>query len=423
MQTSDYREDVVTLFIIEKVTGNEIAAGDMPRGKQLGYLFSGATAQTIAHELGHGVFHLDHPFDRANAAKSFDRGDLVDNLMEYGNGTNLVKLQWDAIHAPGIVIGMFERDEYAIAINLQWIKEKIKEILKDLSLNTGQTMLTYIITDIYMDNYIDWNWSNWTKTDISDAMKAIKEYLKDNDGFKLMRKISEIISKHSINSDASQLMSITSMTWTENIQSQDVNTVASLTNKMITSNKDAATVIFGLLFEFKYGVGPETREFDAGSVLTKGVLDFYLVEEGREWFYKWRADLYFQSLRDNNERLLYNNPISLQNDEREVYKPTFSPIIGPLQAGLDLIKQYIGGFYMEFYPDEQGKQLEFVLYNAVNLKSLVGHYLYINELTDKNIFPEQYPRESGKITPLGEIIQILRWKENINNERFDKYKP
>ncbi|MDR1202627.1 MAG: hypothetical protein LBL58_13515, partial [Tannerellaceae bacterium] len=83
MQTSDYKEDVVTLFIIEKVSGNEGVAGDMPRGKQFGYLFSGATAQTVAHEIGHGVFHLDHPFDRANAARSFDRGDLADNLMEY----------------------------------------------------------------------------------------------------------------------------------------------------------------------------------------------------------------------------------------------------------------------------------------------------------------------------------------------------
>jgi hypothetical protein len=116
-------ETSLCLFLIENVTGAEGIAGDMPRGKQFGYLFGGSTARTVAHEIGHGLFHLDHPFDRANAAKSFDRGDLADNLMEYQDGTNLVKLQWDAIHAPGLVIGLFERDESGMA------KEESTDIL------------------------------------------------------------------------------------------------------------------------------------------------------------------------------------------------------------------------------------------------------------------------------------------------------
>jgi hypothetical protein len=110
-------ETSLCLFLIENVTGAEGIAGDMPRGKQFGYLFGGSTARTVAHEIGHGLFHLDHPFDRANAAKSFERGDLADNLMEYQDGTNLVKLQWDAIHAPGLVIGLFERDESGMAVD------------------------------------------------------------------------------------------------------------------------------------------------------------------------------------------------------------------------------------------------------------------------------------------------------------------
>ncbi|MDR2474472.1 MAG: hypothetical protein LBD45_01310 [Bacteroidales bacterium] len=113
MQSTDYQDGVITLFMIENVTGNEGVVGDMPRGKQFGYLFNGATSQTIAHEIGHGVFHLDHPFDRANAAKSFGKGDLSGNVMEYPpySGNQFVKLQWDAIHAPGLVIGVFETDE------------------------------------------------------------------------------------------------------------------------------------------------------------------------------------------------------------------------------------------------------------------------------------------------------------------------
>ncbi|MDR3140741.1 MAG: AHH domain-containing protein, partial [Tannerellaceae bacterium] len=116
-------ETALCLFLIENASGTEVLTGDMPRGQQFGYLFKGSTAQTIAHEIGHGLFHLDHPFDRANAAKSFDRGDLSDNLMEYSGGTNLVKLQWDAIHAPGLVIGLFERDDSGMA------KEESTDIL------------------------------------------------------------------------------------------------------------------------------------------------------------------------------------------------------------------------------------------------------------------------------------------------------
>jgi hypothetical protein len=401
-------EESLCLFIIENATGTDGIAGDMPRGKQFGYLFQGSTSQTIAHEIGHGLFHLDHPFDRANASKSFDQGDLPDNLMEYGGGTNLVKLQWDAIHSPGLVIGLFERDEQGMAIDLQRVKDKLKEILKDLTLNSGHAMLTAIINGIYIDNFIDWSLSKWTFDDIQDALKAINEYIRNQDVTKLMEKISEIISKHTTNSEASQLMDLTSMSWIENLQTKDVSSATSLTNKMVNSNKDAATVIFGLLFEFKYGIGPQTREFDENSVLTKGIKDFYLVEEGRDYFYQTRAKYTMDSL--------YLYPIAIGTVEGEFY-PQFGAT-GAFKAGADLVKQYIGGFYMEMFPDKQGEGMGIILHNDVNLKSLVLHYLYINDITEEKIFPEQYPRVNGEITPLGEIKQVLRWKERIIKDKF-----
>jgi hypothetical protein len=67
---------------------------------------------------------------------------------------------------------------------------------------------------------------------------------------------------------------------------------------------------------------------------------------------------------------------------------------------------------MELYPNIQGKEMELVLYNDVNLKSLVLHFLQINEVTGKEIFPDKYPRIKGHVTPLGEVKQILKWKEN-----------
>lgn len=69
--------------------------GDMPRNKNVGYVFSSATtygtdtdAWTIAHELGHGIFDLEHTFDfgvNKNTTK---------NLMDYSQGTETKVWQW-----------------------------------------------------------------------------------------------------------------------------------------------------------------------------------------------------------------------------------------------------------------------------------------------------------------------------------------
>jgi len=112
----DYDPAALYLFVLEKCDDKNIT-GDMPRSKQFGYLFTGAVghgkaadealSRTIAHELSHGIFHLNHTFDTQYQIPKAS----TKNLMDYTDGTDLVKHQWDAIHDPGIVIGMFERDE------------------------------------------------------------------------------------------------------------------------------------------------------------------------------------------------------------------------------------------------------------------------------------------------------------------------
>jgi hypothetical protein len=237
-----------------------------------------------------------------------------------------------------------------------------------------------------------------------------------------MKTISKILSKHSTVTEASQLMDLTTMAWIENLHAKDISSATSLTDKMINSNRDAATVIFGLLFEFKYGIGPKIREFDKNSILTKGILDWSLIEKGRDFFYQKKAPFYLEGVKKNDNTLLNKNPMAMQKNggDNEIYDASFTPV-ELANAGLDLIRQYIGGFYMEIYPNKQGKEMEFVLYNDVNLKSLVLHYLQINEMTGKEVFPEKYPRINGQVTPLGEVKQIFKWKENIDTKQFNRY--
>jgi hypothetical protein len=56
-----------------------------------------ALARTLAHEIGHGAFVLEHSFD---AHPDDLPQHQTDNLMDYANGTHLYKWQWDLIHDP-----------------------------------------------------------------------------------------------------------------------------------------------------------------------------------------------------------------------------------------------------------------------------------------------------------------------------------
>lgn len=115
MLTSEYNNETVYLFVMDKESNMQGVKGDMPRDSKMGYLFPTYDYKVIAHEIGHGVFLLKHPYAKGIMTGQFEKGALVDNLMDDPIGTRLAKLQWDALHAPGIVIGWFEKDEDGMA--------------------------------------------------------------------------------------------------------------------------------------------------------------------------------------------------------------------------------------------------------------------------------------------------------------------
>jgi TANFOR domain-containing protein len=97
------------IFVLNNANEQNVA-GDMPRGKQFGYIFTSGNTNpslTAAHEIAHGLFKLRHTFDGYGLLDT----DLTDNLMNYANGETLAKLQWDLLHDPGITIGLFDKDE------------------------------------------------------------------------------------------------------------------------------------------------------------------------------------------------------------------------------------------------------------------------------------------------------------------------
>jgi TANFOR domain-containing protein len=103
------------LFLVKNPKSSTLA-GFMPRGKECGFIFvdkngsEEAIVRTIAHELGHGAFTLQHPF--ADEKYTMKPQGSTNNLMDYTlSGTALYKYQWDRMRYPEIVMGLFEDDD------------------------------------------------------------------------------------------------------------------------------------------------------------------------------------------------------------------------------------------------------------------------------------------------------------------------
>ncbi len=106
------RDNTYYLFVIAEPR-NESTLGYMPRNRRAGFLFAGPHRgnareflKTIAHELGHGAFNLKHTFAEHNLPPG-----ATDNVMDYSDGSALYKYQWDYIHEPRTVPGLFEGGE------------------------------------------------------------------------------------------------------------------------------------------------------------------------------------------------------------------------------------------------------------------------------------------------------------------------
>ena len=93
------------LFITEKAssTGQK---GFMPLGGQYGYAYKSKDKNTPAHELGHGVFRLEHPWSN----KLIKTPQAATNLlMDYAGGTELSHFDWKQINDPKLKLYTFQK--------------------------------------------------------------------------------------------------------------------------------------------------------------------------------------------------------------------------------------------------------------------------------------------------------------------------
>lgn len=114
-QGREIKKDQYYVFITKGITPSKPISGFMPRHSQFGFVFtnqSGSEAKAtsdlatiVAHELGHGVFELEHPWSQ------FSTGDKNSNtpwLMDYTAGTTLAYPHWQRISHPKFGLYVFD---------------------------------------------------------------------------------------------------------------------------------------------------------------------------------------------------------------------------------------------------------------------------------------------------------------------------
>ncbi|EZH71332.1 hypothetical protein ATO12_10800 [Aquimarina atlantica] len=105
--TGTYQKDTYYLFVTDIPPSDSSTDGFMPLKSQFGFIFAqNDKGRVAAHELGHGVFGLEHPFTEYDTQSG-----STGLLMDYGNGIELNHMDWEKMHAPGIQIYWFQEDE------------------------------------------------------------------------------------------------------------------------------------------------------------------------------------------------------------------------------------------------------------------------------------------------------------------------
>ena len=115
-QLPGYKNDTYYILVFGDITPSRSIAGFMPLQRQMGFVFSGSAneegkggdkGKVLAHELGHGIFALQHPFSQYGASME----NKTDWLMDYNDGIALPHMHWAQIHNPDLKFYVFQDEE------------------------------------------------------------------------------------------------------------------------------------------------------------------------------------------------------------------------------------------------------------------------------------------------------------------------
>lgn len=164
------QDSTAYIFLLKSAVDYAAIDGDMPQGQICGYIFMHSDKGTlsdgrlVAHELAHGIYKLDHVFEKAYGIPE----NSTDNLLDYNNGDQLAHFQWELIKNPGFAWALLESDEenmYVQESQHQEIARFINEVkcaIKKHSEDTNENEL-----------YIYFGWHEYINSKIKNVAKSL----------------------------------------------------------------------------------------------------------------------------------------------------------------------------------------------------------------------------------------------------------
>lgn len=123
-------------LFITKAEPSTSQIGYMRLNNQFGFIFDNS-ARTIAHELGHGAFRLEHPFKKFKS-KGLNSGN-TNALMDYPAGTDFLFTDWKQVSDPKFKIYAFQKQESGELAGKTWFTPD----WKPLKLKTTSTISSF----------------------------------------------------------------------------------------------------------------------------------------------------------------------------------------------------------------------------------------------------------------------------------------
>ncbi len=164
------QDSTAYIFLLKSAVDYPTIDGDMPQGQICGYIFMHSDNGTlsdgrlVAHELAHGIYRLDHVFEKAYKIPE----NSTDNLLDYNNGDQLAHFQWELIKKPGFAWALLESDEenmYVQESNHQEIARFINEVRCAIKKHTEDVNENEL--------YIHFAWHEYVNSKIKDVAKCL----------------------------------------------------------------------------------------------------------------------------------------------------------------------------------------------------------------------------------------------------------
>ena len=139
-----YDANTYYVLVFNDIQPSRSIAGFMPLQRQMGFVFDGSgdeegkggdKGKVLAHELGHGLFALQHPFSQYSSPEG-----STDWLMDYSSGTSLPHMHWAQMHNPALKYYIFQDEEDGEIANKTWFTPNWEPFTVGNSSNTILTI-------------------------------------------------------------------------------------------------------------------------------------------------------------------------------------------------------------------------------------------------------------------------------------------